>query len=181
MIVTLIIVCEVSFWVFLAAGLAARYLLGLRRTGAALLLCEPVLEIVLLVATTVDLRGGAEPSWEHGLAALYLGFTVGYGRHTIAWLDAHAAHRLGGGPAPVKPPRYGRPRARHEGLVWLRTLLAAAVAAVLLELAALYVGGGDASAPLREWQFTALRVATLHGIIALTYLIWPKKDPARAR
>jgi hypothetical protein len=100
-IVGLIITCEVAFWLLLAAGLAVRYLLKRRRTSVALLLCEPLLEVVLFVATAVDLEGGARPSWEHGLAALYLGFTVGYGRHTIRLLDGHAAHRLAGAPRPA--------------------------------------------------------------------------------
>ncbi|MET7438635.1 hypothetical protein ABZS63_13715, partial [Streptomyces sp. NPDC005568] len=93
MVVGLIIACEAGFWVLLAAGLTARYLLGLRRTGLALLLCEPLLELVLFAVTAVDLRRGAEPGWEHGLAALYLGFTVAYGHRTVRWLDASRAKR----------------------------------------------------------------------------------------
>lgn len=103
MIVALIIACEVGFWVLLALGLAARYLLKWRRTSVFLLLCEPVLELVLFTVTAIDLKNGAEPGWEHGLAALYIGYTVAYGHYTIRWLDGHAAHRLGGGPPPVKP------------------------------------------------------------------------------
>lgn len=104
MIVGLIVACEAGFWLLLAAGLAVRYLLRLRRTSVALLLCEPLLEVVLFVVTAIDLRNGAEPSWEHGLAALYIGFTVAYGHYTIRWLDGHAAHRLAGGP-PRRSPR----------------------------------------------------------------------------
>ncbi|AXI79797.1 hypothetical protein [Peterkaempfera bronchialis] len=177
MIVTLIIVCEVGFWVLLAAGLAVRYLLGMRRTSVALLLCEPLLEVLLLVFTAVDLKNGARPGWEHGLAALYVGFTVGYGHFTITWLDGHAAHRFAGAPRPVKPPRYGMARARHEGRLWLRSLLAGAVACGLLELAVRYVGDGAAAEPLRLWQLVALRTVGVHGVIALTYLLWPKKAP----
>ena len=179
MIVALIIACEVGFWVLLAAGLAVRYLLKWRRTSVALLLCEPLLELVLFVVTAVDLKNGAEPGWEHGLAALYIGFTVGYGHYTIRRLDAHAAHRLAGGPRPPKPPRHGLARARHEGRLWLRTVLAAAVACALLQSAIWYVGEGDISS-LRAFEWTALRVAGIHGLIALTYLIWPKKAPADA-
>ncbi|PYC80249.1 hypothetical protein C7C46_13255 [Streptomyces tateyamensis] len=176
MIIGLIVACEVGFWVLLAAGLAVRYLAGLRRTSVAILLCEPLLEVVLLAATAVSLRNGAEPGWEHGLAALYIGFTVAYGRYTVGRLDAHAAHRLAGAPPPPKPPRYGRPRARYEGGLWLRTLLAGAVACGLLQLAVWYVGAGTPAAqPLRLWQLAALRVVGIHGVIALTYLLWPKK------
>ncbi|MFC8218627.1 hypothetical protein ACFUTY_10670 [Streptomyces sp. NPDC057362] len=178
MVVALIIACEVGFWVLLALGLGARYLLKWRRTSVVLLLCEPVLELVLFAVTAYDLKNGAEPGWEHGLAALYIGYTVAYGHYTIRWLDGHAAHRLAGGPPPAKPPRYGMPRARHEGRLWLRTLLGAAVACALLQGAVWYVGDeGDVSS-LRSFQWTALRVVGIHGLIALTYLIWPKRGPA---
>ncbi|MGW2832129.1 hypothetical protein [Streptomyces sp. NPDC001286] len=179
MVVTLIIVCEVGFWVLLALGLAVRYLLGWRRTGVAILLCEPLLELVLFAVTAIDLRNGAEPGWEHGLAALYIGYTVAYGHYTIRWLDGHAAHRLSGGQRPPKPPRYGLARARHEGGLWLRTLLAAAVACALLQGAIWYVGDGDTSS-LRSFQLVALRALGIHGVVALTYLIWPKRAPATA-
>ncbi|MBC7272772.1 MAG: hypothetical protein H5T76_29375 [Streptomyces sp.] len=180
MIVALIVACEVGFWVLLALGLAVRYLLGRRRLSVVLLLCEPLLEVVLFVATAVDLRGGAEPSWEHGLAALYIGFTVAYGHYTIRWLDGHAAHRLAGAPKPTGPPRYGLARAAHEGRLWLRTVLAAAVACALLQGAVWYVGDDGDTSSLRSFQWTALRVAGIHGVIALTYLLWPKKAPGNA-
>ncbi|MFF1419729.1 hypothetical protein [Streptomyces sp. NPDC058280] len=179
MIVTLIVVCEAGFWVLLAGGLALRYPAGMPRAGAAVLLLEPLLEVVLLVATAIDLKNGAEPDWKHGLAALYLGYTVAYGHYTITWIDGHAAHRFAGGPPPVKPPRFGLARAKHEGTLWLRTVLAAAVAAGLLQIAIWYVGDASRTGPLTDWQLTAVRAAGIHGVIALTYAIWPKKAPAR--
>jgi hypothetical protein len=178
-IVGLIIACEAGFWVLLGAGLAVRYLLRMRRTGVALLLGEPLLEVVLFVVTVIDLKRGAEPSWEHGLAAVYIGFTVAYGHYTIRRLDGHAAHRLAGAPAPPKPPRYGMARARHEAKLWLRTVLAAAVACVLLQAAIRYVGDGGTES-LRAFQWVALRAAVIHGLIALTYVLWPKRAPASA-
>lgn len=178
MVVTLIIVCEVGFWVLLVAGLALRYLAGMRRTGAAVLLLEPLLELVLLIVTAIDLKNGATADWKHGLAALYIGYTVAYGHYTISWVDGRVAHRLAGGPPSVKPPRHGMARARHEGSLWLRTVLMATVAAALLQCAIWYVGDGD-TASLRDWQTTALRVVILHGVIALSYLVWPRKDPGR--
>ncbi len=180
MIVTLIVVCEVGFWVLLAAGLATRYLLKMPRTGLALLLCEPLLEVLLLVVTAIDLKNGADPNWRHGIAALYIGYTVGHGHRTVKWLDGHAAHRLGGAPPPVGPPRYGMARARHEGAVWLGTVTAAAVASGLLLLAARYVGDDGNTDGLRSWILVAWRAAGIHGLIALSYAIWPKKAPERA-
>ncbi|MBG0852470.1 hypothetical protein I2W78_11640 [Streptomyces spinoverrucosus] len=178
MIVTLIIVCEVGFWVLLAAGVFFRYGLRMRRTGLGLLLLEPLLEVVLLVATAIDLKNGADPSWKHGLAALYIGYTVGHGHRTVKWLDGHAAHRLGGAAPPMRPPRYGMARARHEGRVWLGTLLAAAVATGLLQIAMWYVDDPSRTSSLEQWQYAAWRAAGIHGLVALTYAIWPKKAPA---
>lgn len=177
MVVGLIVACEAGFWVLLAAGLAVRYLLRMRRTGVALLLCEPLLEVVLFAVAAIDLKNGAKPSWEHGLAALYIGFTVAYGHSTLRWLDGHAAHRLAGGPRPPGPPRHGLARARHEGRLWLRTLLGTAVACALLQVAIWYVG---APASLRDAQYAALRILVIHGLIALSYLLLPKKAPAAA-
>ncbi|MEU6378505.1 hypothetical protein [Streptomyces sp. NPDC046909] len=180
MVVTLVIACEVGFWVLLALGLAVRYLLKRRRTSVALLLCEPVLELVLFAVTAIDLKNGAEPSWEHGLAALYIGYTVAYGHYTIRWLDGHAAHRLAGGPRPPKPPRYGRARAAHEAKLWLRAVYGGAVAAGLLQLAVWYVGDSGDVSSLRSFQWVALRAVGVYGLIALSYTLWPKREPASA-
>ncbi|MEG8277986.1 hypothetical protein [Streptomyces sp. AHA2] len=178
MIVALIAACEIGFWVLLAAGLAFRYLLRMPRTGLALLLCEPLLEVVLLVATAVDLRNGADPNWTHGLAALYIGYTVGHGHRTVKWLDGHAAHRFGGAPPPRRPPRYGMARARHEGRVWTGTLVGAAVATGLLQLAIWYVGDPARVTSLESWRYAAWRAAGIHGLIALSYAVWPRRAPA---
>ncbi|WP_030792165.1 hypothetical protein [Streptomyces sp. NRRL S-920] len=179
MIVTLIIICEVGFWVLLAAGLAARYLLRMPRLGIAILLCEPLLEVVLLVVTALDLKNGADPSWKHGLAALYIGYTVGHGHRTVKWLDGHAAHRFHGTPVP-RPPRYGRPRALHEARIWLGTLVAGAVATALLLLAMWYVDDPSRTSSLEGWMHTAWRTVGLHGLIALSYTLFPKRIPAPA-
>lgn len=179
MIVALVIGCEIGFWVLLCAGLALRYLWHRPRAGAVVLLCEPLLELVLLVATLTDLRNGAAPDWSHGLAAVYIGYTVGYGHYTVRWLDAHVAHRFAGGPRP--PKRYGTARAVHEWKMCARTLLSSAVAAALLQGAIVYVGDAERTAPLHEWQGTLAFVTAVNVVIALSYTIWPKRPPAASR
>ncbi|MFF5704794.1 hypothetical protein ACFY7H_20145 [Streptomyces sp. NPDC012794] len=177
MLVGLIIACEVGFWVLLAGGLALRYLAGMPRLGAAVLLMEPLLELVLLVVSFIDLKNGGEPSWRHGLAAFYIGYTVGYGHYTVKWLDGHAAHRFAGGP---KPPgtKYGKERAVHEWKLWTRTLAAALVAIGLLQAGIWYVGDDAATGGLQAWQAGALRVLGIQALIAASYSIWPRKAPA---
>ncbi|MFG2989886.1 hypothetical protein ACGFZK_11445 [Streptomyces sp. NPDC048257] len=179
MIVALIIACEVGFWVLLAAGLALRYLAKMPRLGAAVLLCEPLMELVLLVVTTLDLKNGGEPDWKHGLAALYIGYTVAYGHYTIKWLDGHASYRLAGGPKPAGA-GYGMARARHEWKLWVRTVIAAVVALALLQAAIWYVGDAGDVSSFEAWQFGALRVVGIHALVAAAYTVWPKKAPADA-
>ncbi|MFM9446773.1 hypothetical protein [Streptomyces acidiscabies] len=177
MIVGLIVACEVAFWVLLALGLTFRYVLKMPRTGLALLLCEPLLEVALLVITAMDLRGGAEPSWHHGVAAVYIGFTVGLGHSTIKWADAQVSHRFFDGPPPPKPPKYGMARALHEWKVAARWILAAVVAAGLLQAAIWYVGDSGETGSLREWQSRMLFVIGINAIIAGAYTVFPKRGP----
>ncbi|MFG2625518.1 hypothetical protein [Streptomyces sp. NPDC048473] len=178
MIVTLIVFCEVAFWVLLAAGLVLRYPAKKPRLGAAVLLCEPLLEVVLLVVTAIDLKNGAEPDWKHGLAAVYIGFTVGLGHSTIRWADARVAHRFAGGPPPVKPPKYGMERAAHEWRVAARWTLAAVTALALLQAAIWYVGGDGDVTSLRSWQQTMLFVIGINVVVAGSYTVFPKREGA---
>ncbi|MEV5733436.1 hypothetical protein [Streptomyces sp. NPDC052292] len=176
MVVGLIVACEVAFWVLLAAGLAFRYALRMPRTGLALLLCEPLLEVVLFAVTAIDLRNGAEPDWRHGLAAVYIGFTVGLGHSTVKWADARVAHRFAGGPPPDRPPRYGRARAVHEWKVAGRWILASLVALALLQAAVWYVGGHGETGSLRAWQSRMLLLIVVNLVIAASYTLFPKRE-----
>lgn len=176
-IVTLIVLCEVAFWVLLAAGLALRYPAKKPRLGAAVLLCEPLLEVVLLVVTVIDLKNGAQPDWKHGLAAVYIGFTVGLGHATIRWADARVAHRFAGGPPPVKPPKYGMARAVHEWKVAARWTVAAVTALALLQAAVWYVGGDGDVSSLQAWQQKMLFVIGINVVIAGSYTLFPKAAP----
>jgi hypothetical protein len=132
LILTIIIACEIGFWVFLGAGLASRYLLNLRRLGAALLVCVPLVDLVLLAATVVDLRSGATANFAHGLAAVYLGFSVAFGHSVIRWADVRFAHRFAGGPPPEPKPKYGKARILHEWREFGKALVAWGISCALL-------------------------------------------------
>ncbi|MFH8980527.1 hypothetical protein [Streptomyces varsoviensis] len=177
MIVALIVACEVAFWVLLAVGLSLRYLAKMPRAGLAVLLLEPVLEVVLLAVTAIDLKNGAEPDMKHGLAAVYIGFTVGLGHQTIKWVDGHVAHRWAGAPRPAKPPKYGMARTAHEWKTAGRWILAAVVAMALLQGAVWYVGEGGDTGSLRAWQMKMVWVIGINLIIAGSYTFFPKRPP----
>jgi len=167
MLLALIIASEIGFWVLLGAGLVARYLFRWRRVSTGLLICVPLVDVVLLVATVVDLRRGAEPEWGHGLAALYIEFSVAFGKDLTRWADQRFAHRFTDGPQPWKPPKYGREKLAYEWKSWLKALLGWAVAAALLGAGYLLVGGHDRGAPLLAW---ALQPAVP---MAIWLVFWP--------
>lgn len=173
MIYAVILACEVGFWVAIAAGLGARYLLRRPRLGAALLIVAPVLDGVLLVATALHLRSGAEPSGAHALAALYLGFSLAYGHAMIRWADVRFAHRFAGGPAPVKP--YGAARARASWLGVARTGLAAAVAVTVMAGLAWFAAVAF-TAFLPTVQLLGLILA-IEVVVAVCDTVWPRTAP----
>ncbi|MGH8824481.1 MAG: hypothetical protein ACRDVN_08395 [Jiangellaceae bacterium] len=132
MIVTAILIAEVAFWVFLVAGLAARYVLRRHGLGLVLLLGSPAADLALLALTAADLQRGAAPTQAHALAAMYLGFTVAFGHDVVRWVDQRFAHRYADAPAVAKPHRTGGQRAQHEWREFRKAALAWAVAVGLL-------------------------------------------------
>lgn len=163
----LVLACEIAFWVFLAAAIVARYVLRRRHLSTVLLLCEPVIEVVLLVATVGDLLRGSEPQWTHGLAAVYLGYTVAFGRWTVHHVDAWVAWRWFDGPRPERAPKHGRARLVHEWRLWLRVLLAWAVAVAILGVLMLIASAPDQRAVLLGWM----------GRASLVLVIWLVTGP----
>lgn len=165
-----ILLSEVGFWVFLGAGLAARYLLRRTRLSSAFLLLVPVLDVVLLTLLTWDmLVNGSTATFMHGLAAVYLGFTVAFGRSIIARADAWFAHRFAGGTAPVKPPRHGRVRMRHEWREWAKMVVCAVISATILGAIILLVGDPAKTQELNVWL---LRIALVTGAWLIGWPVW---------
>ncbi|WP_323055238.1 MULTISPECIES: hypothetical protein [Streptomyces] len=120
---------------------------------------------------------------KHGLAAVYIGFTATHGRYLVRWADARFAHRFAGGPPPVRPPRYGLARARHEWRMSARAVAGAAIAAALLQAAIWYVGDVGQVESLRAWQSKmglVSLVSLVAVVVAVSYTVWPKRPPAGA-
>ena len=102
MILFAIIACEIAFWVLIVVGLVLRYPARMPRAGLVALALVPVVDVILLAFTAINLRSGATATVAHSLAALYLGFSVAYGHRLITWADTRFAHRYANGLAPVK-------------------------------------------------------------------------------
>lgn len=144
-----IVAGEAGFWVFLLVGLVARYRLRRRRFSTVVLLALPLIDLGVLVVGVVNLAGGAKANLSHGLAAVYLGFSVVFGKAMVRWADVRFAHRFAGGPAPVKV--RGRARIAKEWRDWFKCLLACGIAAALLLVAILVINHPDRTAQLLGW------------------------------
>ena len=179
MLIGIIIACEIGFWVVLGAGLFARYVLRRPRLGAALLIAVPLVDLVLLAATTIDLARGATAEFGHGLAAAYLGFSIAFGHSMIRAADARFAHRFAGGPPPVKPPKHGPERTKREWREFGKAALAWAIACGLLGLAILVVGDADRTAELQGWLVRLTMVLGVWAIWPISYTLWPSGAPRR--
>nr|BFE29966.1 hypothetical protein GCM10010200_022170 [Actinomadura rugatobispora] len=157
---------EIGFWIILGAGLAVRYLLGRRRLGAVLLAGVPLLDLVLLVASYLDLRDGATAGPEHGLAAVYIGFSVVFGPSVVRWADERFAHRFVGGPPPRRPPESGQALVRYEWRNFGKACLTWIVTCGLLLAIIVFVDDPDRTADLWPW----IRSMT---VMLSVWVIWP--------
>jgi hypothetical protein len=166
MVVSFIVACEIGFWIVLGAGLAVRYLLGRRLLGAVLLAGVPLLDLVLLVAAYVDLRDGATAGAEHGLAAVYLGFSVVFGPSIVRWADERFAHRFTGGPPPRRPPESGRAYVRYEWVNFGKACLTWIITCGLLFAIIVVIDDHDRTRDLWPW----IRSMT---VMLSVWVIWP--------
>ena len=178
MIAAAIGACEIAFWVVLLSGLTARYVLGQARVGAVLLVCVPLVDVVLLAVTVIDLANGTRAGQTHGLAAVYLGFSVVFGPTLIRGADQRFAQRYADGrPAPTRqePPEDGL--AVHWRL-WTRCVLACVLAGVVLGALVLIAGGPGQTRAL--WANGGW-FAQLGGICVLWFLLGPAWTGAAER
>ncbi len=147
----LLVGCEAAFWVLLFSGLAARYVVQWPRVSGLLLLCVPLIDVVLLALTVVDLSRGAIATFAHGLAAAYVGFTVAFGATVIRWADERFAHRFAGGPAPLRPPARGWANVLYEIKLWGRCILAVGLTYGLLIGVIAFVNQPSRTEALNIW------------------------------
>jgi hypothetical protein len=168
--------CEVAFWVLLAAGLAVRYVLKRRRLSTALLVSVPLVDIVLLTVSVIDLRRGNSGAPAHGLAAVYLAVSIAFGAQMIRWADQKFARRFAG--TPVPPKRHGLDHAAHERRQWLRHLMAYGIGGVLLGFFTIVVGDVSRTAPLWSVMAPWGIVLVIDFVVSFSYTLSPR-PPAR--
>ncbi|WP_306610693.1 hypothetical protein [Bhargavaea cecembensis] len=174
LIAWLIVGAEIGFWVFIVAGLVTRYLLRKEKTGLVLLAMTPVLDLILLIATTFDLMNGATASPAHGIAAIYLGVSLIYGQRMVRWADERFRYYiLKEGPRPAKLRGWAHARDSLKGSL-LHVVAWALGGGYLLLMIVLVDDPGRTEVLgdiLKVWSL----VVGIDLAISLSYFIWPRK------
>jgi hypothetical protein len=181
MMIVLIVAAEITFWLMLVSGLAARYVLRRRRLGMALLAATPVVDVALLAATTVDLQHGGTASLPHALAAVYIGASVVWGKQMVGWADARFAYRFAGGPPPERRPRAGRQHAARQRREWLRHLVAWTIGMSLLGLGVLLVGDVDRTTALINVAALWSLILAIDFVVSFSYTLRPRTPEGGCR
>jgi hypothetical protein len=180
MLLWLIILCEIGFWVLLAGGLLARYVFRMPRTSAALLISTPVVDAILLVATVLDLTlNSATATFAHGLAALYIGFTLAFGRETIRWADNWFAYGFASGPRPKGIPAGGWELIRYDWKLFGRAVIACSIAGALIAAAIYFVDDAERTEELTRWPQRLFFTVVIWFLVGPLYsLLFKRKAPA---
>ncbi|MFF2091631.1 hypothetical protein [Paenibacillus sp. NPDC058174] len=178
MIAAFIIGCEIGFWLFVAAGLMFRYIFRMKRTGAFLLLCTPIVDLILLFATVIDLRNGQTASFIHGLAAIYIAVSIVFGHRMIQWADGQFAYRFAGGPKQERKekPKYGQAHARHERITWFRYFITYVIGCVLLLAMIFFIGDAERTAALMGTVKVWSIITAVDFLYSFSFTLWPRKD-----
>jgi heme/copper-type cytochrome/quinol oxidase subunit 4 len=171
-ILGIIIACEIGFWAVIVLGLVARYIVKAKGLGLVLIALAPVIDLVLLTTTAMHLRSGADAEWAHGLAAVYIGFSIAYGPGIVRWADIHFSHRFANGPEPIRLSGTDYTVACWKDVA--RTLLAAAISALVLVGLIWLVGNAAQTAALEHWYPILMAICGIEVIWAASYTIWPR-------
>ena len=173
-VAAVIVGCEVGLWVLIGLGMTLRYLVGLRRVSTAVLAGIPLLDVVLVIATAVDLHRGADVGLVHVLAGFYLGSSLAFGPAIVRWADVRFAHRFAGGLAPHPVPKHGPERHAHLMREWYRVVGTVVIAsAVLVVLIAFFAAPQDQGS-LWWW------IGRAWAVVGLWYVFGPLWERGKA-
>ena len=74
--------CEIAFWFVILLGLVTRYILNQQTLGLFFLALTPIIDLILIITTVVDLMNGATAEMPHAIAkSLYFNFSCLWQKH----------------------------------------------------------------------------------------------------
>ncbi|PHK49961.1 hypothetical protein [Staphylococcus edaphicus] len=172
-VVMTLIAAEILFWVVIVLGLVLRYVLRLNKVGLIFLSMTPVIDLILIMTMTLDLLNGAKATVPHGIAAVYIGVSLAFGKQMIRWADERFKYYvLKVGHLPVK--KTGIAYAKAYFVSWLRHVLAYLIGTGLLWLIINIVGHSEHVLALYHVIKLWTIILGIDLLISLSYFIWQK-------
>ncbi|MBY0594993.1 hypothetical protein [Bacillus bingmayongensis] len=169
-----IIGAEVGFWLFIILGLVSRYLFNQKKLGMFLLALVPVIDLILLSVTAVDLYNGGTATQAHALAAVYLGVSLVFGKSMMHWADKKFLYHIKKEGA--KPERkIGYEYACHSLKGSCKHLLAYAIGVGILFGLMYLANDPEQVAPFYSTLIIWTVVLISDFIFTISYFIWPRK------
>lgn len=175
-----IIACEIGFWVVILLGLLSRYMFNQKKLGLFFLALTPVIDLVLLTVTAVDLYNGATATQIHALAAVYLGVSIAFGKSMIRWADERFLYFVKKQGA--KPKRKtGWDYARHSLKSSIQHLAAFLIGSALLLVMIYLIGNPEKTTALSGTLKTWALILGIDFAISVSYFIWPRQEQVKKR
>jgi len=170
----MIVACEIMFWIVIILGLVTRYVLKLNKLGLFLLALTPVIDLILLISTSMDLYRGATATQAHAIAAVYLGVSIAFGKSMVNWADEkflYYVKKEGRKPTPL----FGMEYALHYLKGFGKHVLSYLIGATLLGGMIFLINDPSRT----EALFSVLKIWTfvlgIDLVFTISYFIWPKK------
>ncbi|MCT2535422.1 hypothetical protein NC661_18055 [Aquibacillus koreensis] len=170
----MIVACEIGFWVVITLGFVTRYMLKRPKLGMVFLALTPVIDMLLLIITSIDLYRGATATVAHGIAAVYIGVSLAFGKSMIAWADVRFQYYiLKQGQKPKQ--RYGMEYAHHYIKGFGSHVLAYLIGSALLLGVIFLIQDPIRTESLKGVWMTWSLVLGIDFAISISNYIWPKR------
>ncbi|MGM8216269.1 hypothetical protein ACLIA0_11925 [Bacillaceae bacterium W0354] len=169
-----IVACEIGFWVFIIAGLVTRYIFNQKKVGLFLLAMTPVVDLILIIVTGIDIYQGAVPTIAHGIAPIYIAISIIFGKSMIKWADERFLYYVKReGAKPVR--RIGIDHAKHSMKGSLQHVLAFIIGGAMLLFMIYYIGNNTDTMALQETLKVWGVIVIIDIVISISYFIWPRE------
>ncbi|MGI2278075.1 hypothetical protein [Staphylococcus cohnii] len=173
-IVWLIIFCEIAFWVVILLGLVTRYILKQQKLGFFFLALTPVIDLILLITTVVDLMNGATAEMPHAIAAVYISVSLVFGKSMINWADDRFRYYvMKQGPKPYKLD--GLAYSKKYFKSWLKHLLSYIIGTGILHLLVYLINDKSRTEAMDGVIHIWTIVIIIDLIISISYFLWPPR------
>jgi len=169
-----IVACEIGFWVCIVLGLFVRYIAKRERLGLLLLAMTPLVDLILVLVTGIDIYRGATATMAHAIAPLYIAITIVYGKDMIRWADERFLYYVkqeGDKPKRLTGMAYAWKSMKGS----LKHILAYILGAALMLLMIKVINDPTRTEVLFHMLKLWALIVVIDNIISITYFIWPRK------